>query len=321
MKPPKICAASAGLLALLMLTPLAANEPAVIGAASPVGWASTEGGTTGGREGETIRVTAAAGLIDAAGRKEPLTIVVAGTIRLEEVVEVGSHKTIVGGAEGATLVGGGLHLKRAENVILRNLAIREAPDGIGIEMGSRHVWIDHCDLSNCRDGLLDVKRGSDLVTVSWCRFHDHHKTSLVGHSDKDDIRAMDTGHLRVTYHHNFFDRTQTRHPRVRFAEPVHVFNNLFVGNEYGIASLMDAGTLVEGNVFESVEQPTLTKYGDSPLPGRLVERGNLFFSSGVPETAGTVAEPSQFYKYALEPVDQVAAKVRAGAGVLVRRTP
>ena len=54
---------------------------------------------------------------------------------------------------------------------------------------AQHVWVDHCDLSNCTDSLLDIKHASDFVTVSWNHFHDHHKTTLVGHSDKPEIRA------------------------------------------------------------------------------------------------------------------------------------
>jgi pectate lyase len=281
----------------------------------PVGWAAVEGGTTGGAAGKTVDVSDFATLSAAAKDKAPLVIRIHGTIAASDTIEVASHKTLVGVGADAVREGGGLHIKRAENVIIRNLAIRKAPDGIGIEMGSHHIWVDHCDLSACKDGLLDVKRGSDFVTVSWCKFHDHHKTALIGHSDKPDVRAIDTGHLRVTYHHNWFDGTKTRHPRIRFAEPVHIFNNLYVGCEYGVASLMDAGTVVEGNVFEDVEQPTLTRYGDSPDPGRLVQRNNQFVKSGEPETAGTVQEPSASYAYKLEDVESVAASVRAGAGV------
>jgi pectate lyase len=283
--------------------------------AGPIGWASVDGGTTGGAAGKTVDVSDFAALVSAAKEKAPLVIRIHGTIAASDTIDVASHKTLLGVGADAVLEGGGLHIKRAENVIVRNLAIRKAPDGIGIEMESHHIWVDHCDLSACKDGLLDVKRGSDFVTVSWCRFHDHHKTALIGHSDKPDIRALDTGHLRVTYHHNWFDGTKTRHPRIRFAEPVHIFNNLYVGCEYGVASLMDAGTVVEGNVFEDVEQPTLTKYGDSPDPGRLVQRNNKFVKSGEPEAAGTVQEPSASYAYKLEDVETVAATVRARAGV------
>ena len=280
----------------------------------PVGWASAEGGTTGGAGGPTVTATDEASLILHAKAEGPLVIRVSGTVRLSEPVRVGSDKTLLGVGADAKLVGGGLRVVKAENVVIRNLSISEAPDAIDVE-NSRHVWVDHCDLSACKDGLLDVKRGSDLVTVSWTRFHDHRKTCLLGHSDKDDVRRLDSGRLRVTYHHNYFDGTATRHPRVRFTEPVHVFNNSFRGNEYGVASLMDAGVVVEGNHFEDVERPTLTAYGDSPDPGRLVERDNVYVRSGPPQARGAVKEPRDAYPYTLDAAAEVPAIVRRGAGV------
>ena len=199
-------------------------------------------------------------------------------------------------------------------MIVRNLSIQDSPDdAINVQRGSHHVWIDHCDLARAKDGLVDIKRGSDLVTVSWCRFHDHGKACLLGHSDKPDVLAEDRGRLRVTYHHNFFDGSRTRHPRVRIGEPVHVFNNYFRATEYGVASTADAGVLVEGNCFEDVPAPTLTRYGDSKQPGRLAERHNTFVRSGRPQAAGSVAEIP--YRYELDPAERVPAIVRTGAGV------
>jgi pectate lyase len=262
-----------------------------------------------------VTVSDAAALEEQAGSKAPLIIRVVGTIRLSSQVRVASNKTILGVGSDATLIGGGFQVTKVSNVIIRNLTITGAPDAINIESGVHHVWVDHCDLSKCQDGLLDIKRGSDLITVSWNHFHDHHKTCLLGHSDKDDIRTMDQGHLKVTYHHNFFDGTQTRHPRVRFAEPVHVYNNYFKNNEYGVAALMDSGVVVEGNVFENVEHPTHTEYGDSPDPGRLIERDNLYINSGKPEVRGTVAEPRTAYRYTLDKPADVAGSVSRGAGV------
>jgi pectate lyase len=281
----------------------------------PVGWASVGGATTGGQGGLTATVSDAAELIAQAESKLPLVVRVAGTINLSKPVRVNANKTIIGVGKDATIRGGGFHITKVHNVIIRNLTITEAPDAINIESGSHHVWVDHCDLSKCTDGLLDIKRGSDHVTVSWNHFHDHHKTCLLGHSDSEDIRKLDTGHLRVTYHHNFFDGTQTRHPRVRYAEPVHVFNNYFKNNEYGVAALMDSGVVVEGNVFENVAHPTHTQYGDSPDPGRLVERDNLYIKSGKPEVRGSVVEPHTAYPYILDSPGDVAAMVAKGAGV------
>lgn len=279
-----------------------------------VGWAATDGGTTGGRGGPTVEVDDEAALVREAKGDRPATIVVVGPIVLRDKVRIGSNKTIVGEGPRAVLTGAGLHLSKVRNVIVRNLTIRDSKDdAINVEGGSQHVWIDHCDLSCSHDGLLDIKHGSDLVTVSWCRFHDHQKTCLLGHSDKASAAAEDRGKLRVTYHHNFFDGSQTRHPRVRFAETVHLFNNYYRENEYGAASTNDAGVLVEGNYFEKVESPTHVKYGDSKEPGRLVERLNRYVESGRPETAGTVAEVP--YSYRLDAADDVPRLVRAGAGV------
>ncbi|MEQ8786910.1 MAG: right-handed parallel beta-helix repeat-containing protein [Pirellulaceae bacterium] len=287
----------------------------------PIGWASVAGGTRGGAGGETITVEDAEAFLAAVESKSPAVVRFSGVLRLPRAARVGSHKSIEGMGGEARLEGAGLTLNGVENVILRNVTIRGADDAINLEKGTHHVWIDHCDLSACRDGLIDIKRGSDYVTVSWNHLHDHRKSCLLGHSDKEDIRRMDTGRLRVTYHHNFFDGTQTRHPRVRYADPVHVFNNYFRKNEYGVASVMDAGVLVEGNYFEDVEHPTHTQYGDSPDPGRLFARDNVLVRSGEPEVRGAVLDPGKYYRYTLDPAEQVAEQVRRGAGVGKMRAP
>lgn len=270
----------------------------------PVGWASVDGGTTGGAGGPTARIADGKSLVAALRGDEPAIVVVTGPVKLPGMVRVGSNKTIRGDGPDAALTGGGLNLDGVHNVVVRYLSFRDSPDdAINVQDGSHHVWIDRCDLSRAKDGLVDIKRASDLVTVSWCRFHDHHKTCLLGHSDNPDALAADRGRLRVTYHHNFFDGTRTRHPRVRAGETVHVFNNWFRGNEYGMASTEGAGVLVEGNYFERVGSPTLTTYGDSTEPGRLVERHNVYVECGAPQTAGRVADVP--YRYDLDPAERV----------------
>jgi pectate lyase len=281
----------------------------------PVGWASVEGGTRGGLGGARVTVSDADSFVKQAQRQEALILHVSGTIRLSGTVRVQSNKTILGLGAKAAITGGGLNLRGVSNVIIRNIAFSNAEDAINVERGSHHIWIDHCDLSNCRDGLIDIKQGSDFVTVSWNRFHDHQKTCLLGHSDSATARRLDQGHLRVTYHHNFFDASKTRHPRVRLGEPVHVFNNYYRNNDYGVASTSDAGVVVEGNYFENVRQPTYTQYGDSKEPGRLVERKNRFVKSGAPQTRGTVKEPGGSYRYALDDAAKIPAIVKEGAGV------
>jgi len=302
-------------LLLALARPATAAKPSS-GPDAPIGWASLDGGTSGGLGGAAVKVTDAGALAASLKGNEPKSVLVSGTIVLTEKVRVGSNKTILGIGGDATLKGAGLHLHGVHNVEIRNLSIHDSnDDAVNIESGSHHVWIDHCDFSQCHDGLVDIKRGSDLVTVSWCRFHDHHKTCLVGHSDKPSVLAEDKGKLRVTYHHNFFDGSQTRHPRVRIAETVHVFNNYYRANEYGVASTDDAGVLVEGNYFEQVKAPTYTQYGDSKQPGRLVERKNVFVESGKPSAAGQVREVIDAYKYVLDETERIPELVRQGAGV------
>jgi pectate lyase len=125
---------------------------------------------------------------------------------------------------------------------------------------------------------------------------------------------MDRGKLRVTYHHNYFDGSKSRHPRVRFADGVHVFNNLYRDCDYGVASVMDAAVIVEGNVFDKVSKPVLIAYSDSPDPGRLVESGSLFTGSGQPQTRGDVPKSLVSYKYKLDPVTEVQSLVSRRAG-------
>jgi pectate lyase len=180
-------------------------------------------------------------------------------------------------------------------------------------MFSHHVWIDHNDLSHQFDGALDIKRGSSYVTVSWNRFHDSDKNMLLGHDDSNG--AQDIGRLKVSYHHNFFDGSTQRNPRVRFGEPVHVYNNYYLHvTGYGVASQMNAGVMVEGNYFDDVEKPTRTDVGGDP--GRVVARNNILVNSEDPFVQnGSVQEPSTYYSYTLDPPATIPALVSAGAGV------
>jgi pectate lyase len=276
-----------------------------------------QNGTTGGVAGPTVTVTTAAQLADYAGRNTPFVILVAGRIAFDDMITVVANKSIIGVGTSAVISGGGLQLgsttRPGNNVIIRNLTFVDASDdSISVTNAAHHVWLDHNDLSRGYDGLLDIKRQSDFVTVSWNHFHDHSKTMLLGHSD---TYTADRGHLRVTYHHNFFDGTAQRHPRVRFGEPVHVYNNYYLNNTlYGVASTEDAGVLVEGNYFQNVAHPTYVGY-DKSGPGRLVERNNVYDNSGTPQTLGTVVEPRTYYSYTMDSPAGIPAIVRNGVGV------
>ncbi|HEX6340736.1 pectate lyase family protein [Umezawaea sp.] len=273
-----------------------------------------QNGTTGGAGGSVVTVRDAETFLDYCDRDEPYVIQVDGVMRISSKQGVRSNKTIVGIGSNAEITGGGLDLYRRQNVIIRNLRFTGADDdAISVQQSSHHIWIDHNDLSGGADGLIDIVRGADYVTVSWNRFHDHSKTALLGHSDANG--SQDRGKLRVTFHHNLFDGTAQRHPRVRFGEPIHVYNNHFRNNTlYGVASTEDAGVLVEANYFENVAHPIYSGYDESG-PGRVVERNNVYVGSGTPATLGTVVEPRTYYAYTPDDPTAVPSLVSAGAGV------
>ena len=300
-------------------------------AGTPAGFASVnawgQNGTTGGAGGPTVAVRTAAELLGAIGQSGPLTICVDGTITLPAgMYNVASDKSIVGVGATAGITGGGFNIglpvseitsppaDAVHNVIIQNLSFRNATDdSINVQMFSHHVWLDHNDLAQGFDGLIDIKRGSSYVTVSWNHTHHHTKNMLLGHDDSNG--PQDIGRLKVTYHHNWFDQTPQRNPRVRFGEPVHVYNNYFLHNtDVGVACQANAGCLVEGNYFENTEEPVSNHYAGPT--GRCVARNNVFVAeSGTPDCSGTVQEASAYYAYALDDPNAVKTLVTSGAGV------
>jgi len=295
---------SAALVGIALFVPSAAAAPAL------VGWATQGGGTTGGGNASPVTVTTAAAFNSAVQSSSAAVVRVSGTITLSSMAKVASNKTIEGVGSGATITGQGLNISKVSNVIVRNLNFRNwGDDAINVQYSTR-VWIDHNSFSNGYDGAVDVKRASDYVTVSWNKFSSHNKTMLLGHSD--DNGSEDRGKLRVSYHHNWFAGTQQRHPRVRFGNPVHVFNNYYGGvTDYGVASTVEAGVLVEGNYFENTKDPFHRGEGSSP-GGSLVARNNHHVSSGSGDQGGSVK--SIPYGYSLDSASSVKGIVTAGAG-------
>ncbi len=244
---------------------------------------------------------------------------VQGTIAIDGMLTVVADKSIIGAGSTAHITGGGLQTgsttRPGNNVIIRNIKFSNADDdSISVTNGAHHVWIDHNEFLPGYDGSVDVKRQSTNVTVSWNKFSGTDKSMLLGHSD--DFTA-DIGYLKVSYHHNYFDGANQRLPRVRFGEPVHVYNNYYRNiGLYGVVSVQNAGVVVEGNYFENVAHPcySVSGYADSG-PGRLVQRNNIFSNSGVCEAGGNVAEPGSYYSYTLTPAASVPSVVSASAGV------
>ncbi|KAG8924636.1 hypothetical protein FRC00_004898 [Tulasnella sp. 408] len=229
------------------------------------GYATLNGGTTGGAGGTTVTVSTLADLRAAvAGTTAKivrLTTIIQGD---GEVVDVGSNTSVLGSCGGG-ITGGGFRVKKGTNVIFRNLKLYKSPaptDLIEIQ-ASTNVWVDHnefySDLDNGKDyydGATDINHGSDYITVSYNYYHDHYKTSLVGHSDNNGDE--DTGHLHVTYHHNYFRNLGSRLPSLRFGTG-HIYNNYYQDVFISCIDSRDgAQTLIENNVFVNSTQVLMT---------------------------------------------------------------
>jgi len=271
------------------------------------------GGTTGGAGGSTVTVSSLSALKSAASGDAKTIIIIAGKITGNSVVEVGSNKSILGKDSNAALQGVGLQVLKNKNVIIRNLKISKvlatAGDAIGLEM-AKNVWIDHVDLSSdldhgkdYYDGLLDITHACDWITVSYSHFHDHYKSSLIGHSD--DNGAQDEGHLTVTFTHNYFGNLNSRLPSYRFGTG-HIYNNYYENNSDGINSRDGARLLVQNNVFSGIKKPLY-----STLDGLANSSGNDF--GGGTDTAATCSVTVP-YTYSLTSTSTVASNVKANAG-------
>jgi pectate lyase len=270
--------------------------------------------TTGGAGAPVVVVTNSSDLDTYMDSNNPYIIFISGTIDLGGMRPLRSNKTLIG-INNATLTNGGLELYNRSNIIIRNITFLNATDdAIKINQNTHHIWVDHCTMASGADGLFDITRQSSYITISWNHFLNHSKTMLIGHSDS---YSQDVGYLKTSVHHNWFDGTDSRHPRVRYGE-VHVYNNYFLNNlEYGVASAMEADVVMEGNYFENVDYPAYVGYAESG-PGDLVERFNVYVNSGAPQTRGSAFNPSQYYSYNLDDAASARNEIinNAGAGVI-----
>jgi pectate lyase len=282
-----------------------------------------QNGTTGGANGQVVTtVTDAERLSFYASREGPYVIQVKGEIAATSI-SIHDNKTVVGIGERPT-IRGQLYVNGHKNVIIRNLYVTSAEgDCISIINKAHHVWVDHCDLSDSTDGLLDITRESDYVTVSWCRFHysqptgNHRLVCLIGSSDR---QTADANCLHVTMHHNWWaENCVERMPSVRYGR-VHLFNNYYTcsGNNYCVLSRLGAQVLVENCYFRQVNNPhgirvSRTEQRLNIPKGMLKASGNLYDqTSGLTEQNGAVFSPP--YEWRLDRAEDVPSIVAAGAG-------
>ncbi|MET9405224.1 polysaccharide lyase family 1 protein [Streptomyces sp. NPDC002935] len=319
-RPPRksssrLALATTGAAALAVTMALVLPQSAGAAETSPVGFGA---GTTGGGSSTAVTVTTLDAFRIAVTGNSAKVVKVNGLISLSGQVDIGSNTTVLGVGSASGFTGGGLRLKKVTNVVVRNLNISKpvAPaDGITVQASTK-VWIDHNAFSSDRDhdkdyydGLLDITHGSDYVTVSWNTFKDHYKGSLVGHSDSNS--SEDTGHLRVTYHHNWFNNVNSRIPSLRFGTG-HFYDNYVVGADTAVHSRMGAQMLVENNVFRSTAVAVTTSR-DSDVDGYANLTGNdLGGATTEISQVGTFTKPS--YSYTAESASTVVASVTSGAG-------
>ena len=307
----------------------------------PFGFASCGTGTTGGIGGDSVLVTTAQQLFALMTPRQknvttPLRVFISGTLSSdsgEVEIKRTANVTVMGVGADATLHGFGFKIVDSQNIIVRNLTFADCTagegDAVSIE-GCSNVWVDHCSFTDSpgdpqdesHDGQTDVKKESIYITLSWNHYMNHRKTCLLGHSVSE---TGDTA-MRVTYIHNWFDGTYSRHPRARYGS-AHIVNNFYSsvgsGGGYGVGSTCQAQLFVEGNYFENTSTPTLislvndttgTLSGDPP--GYLKGSKNFLSNSGsiVENTAGFNFDPATYYSYTAENAQSVKQLVMDGAG-------
>lgn len=169
--------------------------------------------------------------------------------------------TLEGIGIDATAYGWGILIRYCGNVEVRNLGIMLFPDdGISLDTGNCNVWVHNNDIFYGKagsdadqakgDGSADIKGASTYVTLSYNHFWDSGKSSLCGMSDSTEFF--------VTYHHNWYDHSDSRHPRIRVAT-VHIYNNFFDGiSKYGIGTTNGSSAFVEANYFRHCKYPMMS---------------------------------------------------------------
>lgn len=231
------------------------------------GFATQNGGTTGGKGYGEVTVSTAAELAKYASAGNKIIYVKPGTYA--GPINVGSNVTIYG-YQGAIITqptsGSAMKLSGSKNVIIRNLKFQgigahddDDEDCLQVNHESKNVWIDHVDIYDGHDGNLDITNASDYVTISWTKFSytskstGHQFSNLIGNSK---TKTSDRGHLNVTFHHTWWaDGVVERMPRVRFGK-VHVANNLFdsKNTSYCVRAAIEADIRIENNVFLNVQK-------------------------------------------------------------------
>ena len=252
--------------------------------------------------GKLETITGLQSIIDAYSKgkdKTPIAFRFIGKISLSDLDHISSsaeglqikgakmNMTFEGVGDDATVYGFGFLLRNATSVEFRNLAImRCLDDAMSLDTNNSHVWIHNMDLFYGKkggaadqakgDGTVDIKGDSKYVTVAYNRFWDNGKASMCG-------MKSETGENWITYHHNWFDHSDSRMARVRTMS-VHMYNNYYQHNDvYGIGATSGSSVFMESNYFDAVKRPIMSSLqgtdakGDGTFSG---EKGGLIKAYG-----------------------------------------
>jgi pectate lyase len=207
------------------------------------------------------------------GNITPFAYMYNGDIVIENNNNANGCITFEGVGSDALANGWGIRIKKGTNIQIRNLGFMLTSSGegdnIGLQQDNEYVWVHNNDLfyglpggssdQAKGDGALDVKRSGN-VTVSYNHFWDTGKSNLLGNGT--EAARM------LTYHHNWYDHSDSRHPRVR-SHTVHIYNNYYDGiSKYGAGSTLASSLFIEGNYFRNCKYPMLiSKQGSDILNG------------------------------------------------------
>ena len=252
--------------------------------------------------GKQETITGLQSIIDAYSKgkdKTPIAFRFIGKISLSDLDHISSsaeglqvkgammNMTFEGVGDDATVYGFGFLLREAESVEFRNFAImRCLDDAMSLDTKNSHVWIHNMDLFYGKkgsaadqakgDGTVDIKGDSKYVTVAYNRFWDNGKASMCG-------MKSETGENWITYHHNWFDHSDSRMARVRTMS-VHMYNHYYQHCDvYGIGATSGSSIFMESNYFDAVKRPIMSSLqgtdakGDGTFSG---EKGGLIKAYG-----------------------------------------
>ena len=252
--------------------------------------------------GKSETITGLQSIIDAYSKgkdKTPIAFRIIGKVNLSDLDHISSsaeglqikgatmNMTFEGVGDDATVYGFGFLLREAESVEFRNFAImRCLDDAMSLDTDNSHVWIHNMDLFYGKkggaadqakgDGTVDIKGDSKYVTVAYNRFWDNGKASMCG-------MKSETGENWITYHHNWFDHSDSRMARVRTMS-VHMYNNYYQHCDvYGIGATSGSSVFMESNYFDATKRPIMSSLqgtdamGDGTFSG---EKGGLIKAYG-----------------------------------------